>query len=70
MVAFQRDDVGLHKVIVNFHQVGWLCRDRKGWMFKPHFSQTISEEIISKINSKKNLRLNEIKERVKMAFMN
>lgn len=70
MVAFRRDDVGLHKAFVNFHQVGWLMKDRKGWIFKPHFSQTISEEIISKINSKKNLRLDEIKGRVKMAFMN
>jgi hypothetical protein len=69
-IAFQRSDVGMHKVIVNFHQVGWLFSSRKGWIFKPHFSQTISEEIVQKINSRKNLRLKEIKEIVVLAFSN
>jgi hypothetical protein len=68
MVAFQRSDVGL-KVIVNFHQVG-LCRDRVGWMFKPHFSQTISPEIVQKINGRNNYRLKEIKSAVFQAFSN
>jgi hypothetical protein len=69
-IAFQRSDVGLHKVIVNFHQVGWLCRDRVGWMFKPHFSQTISPEIVQKINGRNNYRLKEIKSAVFQAFSN